>query len=164
MLKHLSSVPAVRRAFVLLLAGAGLLLARPAQAQQMLGSNLPAPRLMTVMPPGGKIGSSLEVTFTGTDLEEPQQLLFSHPGIKAEPLANPEPPAKPDPKKPKPRRRRGMGKPVVSRFKVTLAANVPLGIHDVRFVNKWGVSNPRAFVAGDLIEVLEKESNNDVEQ
>jgi hypothetical protein len=160
---HLSSVAALRRAVVVLLAVSGALLARPAHAQKLPGSNLPAPRLMTVMPPGGKIGSSVEVTFTGTDLEEPEQLLFSHPGIKAEPLAGPvPPPPPPDPKmkKPKP----GMGKPVVSRFKVTLAADVPLGIHDVRFVNKWGVSNPRAFVAGDLNEVLEKEPNNDVEQ
>jgi hypothetical protein len=164
MLMHLSFVPAVRRALVVLLAGAGLLLARPVQAQPQAGSNLPAPRLMTVMPPGGKVGSSVEVTFTGTDLEEPEQLLFSHPGIKAEPLANPEPPPKPDPKQPMPKPKKGMGKPVISRFKVTLAADVPLGIHDVRFVNKWGVSNPRAFVAGDLNEVLEKEPNNDVEQ
>src|SRR6185437_13694959 len=64
----------------------------------------------------------------------------------------------------KPKPKKGMGKPVISRFKVTLAANVPLGVYDVRFVNKWGVSNPRAFVAGDLNEVLEKEPNNDVEQ
>jgi hypothetical protein len=163
MLTHLSSVPAVRRALVVVLPLLALR-AGNAQAQPMLESNLPAPRLMTVMPSGGKIGSSVEVTFTGTDLEEPEQLLFSHPGIKAEPLAAPEPPAKPDPKKPMPKGRQGMGKPVISRFKVTLAANVPLGIHDVRFVNKWGVSNPRAFVAGDLNEVLEKEPNNDVEQ
>jgi hypothetical protein len=57
-----------------------------------------------------------------------------------------------------------MGKPSISRFKVTLSPGVPPGIHDVRFVNKWGVSNPRAFVAGDLNEVMEKEPNNDVEQ
>src|SRR5262249_34734012 len=36
--------------------------------------------------------------------------------------------------------------------------------HDVRFFNKHGVSNPRAFVVGDLKEAVEKESNNDVEQ
>ncbi len=158
---HLSAF-GVRRALALLLVGGiGLLLARPAHAQPGVGSNLPAPRLMTVMPPGGKIGSSVEVTFTGTDLEEPEQLLFSHAGIKAEPLAAPAPPPpKPDAKKPKP----GMGKPVISRFKVSIAANVPLGVHDVRFVNKWGVSNPRAFVIGDLNEALEKEPNNDVEQ
>lgn len=162
MFVYLSSLSALRRAVAVLLAAAGLLLARPVQAQPRADSNLPAPRLMTVMPPGGKIGSSVEVTFTGTDLEEPQQLLFSHPGIKAELLAEPQPPAKPDSKKKKPKR--GKGKPITRRFKVTLAANVPLGIHDVRLVNKWGVSNPRAFVAGDLNEVLEKEANNDVEQ
>jgi len=163
MLTYFSSLPAVRHAFALLVVGAIMMFARPAHAQPQLGSNLPAPRLLTVMPPGGKIGSTVEVTFTGTDLEEPQQLLFSHPGIKAEPLtaAEPPPPPKPEPKR---GRRRNMGTPVVSRFKVTLAANVSPGIHDVRFVNKWGVSNPRAFVAGDLNEVLEKEPNNDVEQ
>jgi hypothetical protein len=160
---HLSSVFGVRRALALLLAGVGLLLAHPVHAQPGVGSNLPAPRLMTVMPPGGKIGSSVEVTFTGTDLEEPEQLLFSHAGIKAEPLAAPAPPPpKPDPKQKKPKP--GMGKPVISRFKVTIAPNVSPGIHDVRFVNKWGVSNPRAFVTGDLNEALEKEPNNDVEQ
>ena len=156
-------LPGVRPVLALLLAGGvGLLVGGPVHAQPQVGSNLPSPRLMTVMPPGGKIGSSVEVTFTGTDLEEPEQLLFSHAGIKAEPLAAPAPPApKPDPKKkPKP----GMGKPSVSRFKVTIAANVTPGVHDVRFVNKWGVSNPRAFVVGDLNEVLEKEPNNDVEQ
>src|SRR5579871_5441908 len=164
MLVNLSSLSRVRRLLALLVT----LLALPAGhafAQPRLGSNLPAPRLLTVMPPGGKIGSAVEVTFTGTDLEEPEQLLFSHPGIKAEPLAAPEPQPQPKQEPQKGQgRRRGMGKPVISRFKVTLDANVPPGIHDVRFVNKWGVSNPRAFVAGDLAEVLEKEPNNDVEQ
>jgi hypothetical protein len=51
-------------------------------------------------------------------------------------------------------------KPAVTKFKVTIAPNVPPGIHDVRLVNAWGVSNPRAFVVGDLPEVQEKEPNN----
>ena len=58
----------------------------------------------------------------------------------------------------------GPAQPPVTKFKVTIGADVPLGIHDVRLVNKWGVSNARAFVVGDLPEVLEKEPNNDVEQ
>ncbi len=164
---HLRSVSGVCRVVALLLTCiAGLSLAQLGHAQQQLESNLPSPRLMTVMPPGGKIGTSVEVTFTGTDIEEPEHLLFSHPGIRAEPIAMPE---KAEAKAPTPppkqnRRQRPMGKPSVSRFKVTLSPEVPPGIHDVRFVNKWGVSNPRAFVAGDLGEVLEKEPNNDVEQ
>src|SRR5581483_12499179 len=51
-----------------------------------------------------------------------------------------------------------------ARFKVTVGADAPLGCHDARLVNKWGVSNARAFVVGDLPEVLEKEPNNDVDQ
>src|SRR5262245_21988435 len=105
MLVHYCSLIGVRRVFLLflLLIGIGLLLGDPVHAQPKAGSNLPAPRLMTVMPPGVKIGSSVEVTFTGTDLEEPEHLLFSHPGIKAEPLATPEPAPKPDPKQPQPK-------------------------------------------------------------
>jgi hypothetical protein len=128
-------------------------------AAQQQASNLPAPRLMTVTPPGGKIGATVEVTFTGTDLEEPEQLLFSNPGIKADPVMPPPPPP-PDPKKPPPPKMN----PVVTKFKVTIGASVPVGFHDVRLVNKWGVSNPRVFVVGDLDEVLEVEPNNDVPQ
>src|SRR5262249_49282986 len=35
---------------------------------------------------------------------------------------------------------------------------------DVRLVNRWGVSNSRSFVVGDLPEVVEKEPNNDLDQ
>lgn len=151
----------------LLALGATLASTRTAHAQPRQGNALPTPRLLILTPPGGKAGSSFEVTFTGTDLEEPQGLLFSQPGIKAEPVAPPATPEpKPDPKKKPPKRRKGpaMGKPVVTRFKVTIDSTVPVGIHDVRLVNKWGVSNPRAFVVGDLAEVQEKEPNSDVEQ
>jgi hypothetical protein len=129
------------------------LFAGPAPAQQPPGSQFPNPELLTVTPPGGKAGTTVEVTVTGTHLEEPESLLFSHPGFKAEPIVPPAPPA--DPKKPMP-----PAKPAVTQFKVTIAPDTPLGIHDVRLVNKWGVSNPRAFVVGDLPEVVEKEPNN----
>jgi hypothetical protein len=111
------------------------------------------------MPPGGKSGTTFEVTFSGAfqgfqfnDMEDPQKLIFSHKGITAEAVP-PVIPEKPDPKAPP---------PTVTKFKVTIAADVPPGTYDVRFVNKWGVSNPRAFVVGDLTEVMEKEPNNDI--
>jgi hypothetical protein len=148
--------PVALTVFALLLLGAA------ATAQQQLpGSALPSPRLTTLVPAGGKAGTVVEVAFTGTDLEEPQALLFSHPSIKAEPIIPPPPPPAPAGQKPP-------AKPAppaaVTKFKVTIGTDVPLGIHDARFVNKWGVSNARAFVVGDLPEVLEKEPNNDVEQ
>src|SRR5262249_25078197 len=53
---------------------------------QQQDSNLPLPRLSTVFPSGAKAGTTAAVTFTGTDLEEPDHLIFSHPGIKAVPI------------------------------------------------------------------------------
>jgi hypothetical protein len=135
----------------------GLLAQRAAVAQPLPDGAQPSPRLLTVMPPGGKVGSEVEVTLTGADLEEPQKLLFSQPGIKAEAIAPPEPPAAQPGKQPAP-------KQSVSKFKITIPAETPVGTYDLRVVNKWGVSNPRAFVVGDLNEVLEKEPNNDVPQ
>jgi hypothetical protein len=131
-------------------------------AQQNLPP-LPQPRLQSLFPGGAQVGTSVEVTFTGTDIEEPDALYFSHPGLKAEPIQPPEPP--PDPKKPAPTRKQGMrAKTVVTKFKVTVAPGTPLGLHDVRLVNKWGISNPRPFAVGDLPELEEKEPNNDDNQ
>ena len=134
------------RAVLFLAAGLGLF---AGSALPQPPPTLPSPRLFMLMPAGGKAGTTVEVTFTGADLEEPQALLFSHPGIKAEPIV-PPPAAAPTPRS---QGRRPPPKPPITKFKVTIAADVPLGIHDVRLVNKWGVSNPRAFVVGDLNEV-----------
>jgi hypothetical protein len=70
----------------------GLLLTSQVDGQIQLGSLLPNPRLFSVTPGGGKAGTTLEVGFAGTDLEEPQAMIFSHPGIKAEAIIPPEPP------------------------------------------------------------------------
>jgi hypothetical protein len=138
------------------------LAAVPAQAQIINGHQWPTPRLNTLTPTGGKIGTSFEVAFAGTEVEEPTALIFSHPGITGPAIIPPLPPvdpkAKPDPKKKDPVR------PPITKFNVTIAKDVPPGFYDVRLVNKNGVSNPRRFVVGDLIEVAEKEPNNDVEQ
>ena len=122
---------------------------------------LPSPRIAHCFPAGAKVGTTVEVTVTGFDTDEPTGLLFSHPGIKGEYLPPKE--AEPDPKKkdaPPPKAKRQPNTP--EKFKVTVDAAVPPGTYDVRLVGKWGVSNPRAFVVGDLPEVNEKEPNNDV--
>ncbi|MBO0698380.1 MAG: PPC domain-containing protein [Zavarzinella sp.] len=136
-----------------------VLAAAPALAQQPPGP--PLPRLDSISPPGGKAGTTVaEVALTGTDLDEADALLFSHPGIKAEAIVPPTP--KPDPKDPKkvpPPPPKGPHPP--HKFKVTVAPDVSPGNYDVRAVNKFGLSNPRVFVVGDLPEVMEKEPNND---
>ena len=88
-------------------------------------------------------------------------LYFSFPGAKVEvegseafkPVVDPKPPKKaPPPPKGQ----------ISQRFKVTLPADAPLGIHDVRIVTANGISNPRAFVVGDLQEFTEQEPNDDL--
>lgn len=92
-------------------------------------AQLPEARLSVLTPPGGRAGESIAVTLTGVDLEE-AGLKFSHPGIAA--AVDPKDPLK---------------------FTVTIAANVPPGVYDVRAVGKFGVSNPRCFEVGVLPEV-----------
>jgi hypothetical protein len=153
-----------RTAFLIALLCATISAATARAQQQLPGSTLPNPRLMTLVPCGGKAGTTVEVTFTGTDLDEPQGLFFSHAAIKADAIVPPDPPA--DPKKPpmdkKPPDKKAP--PAITKFKITIPADVPPGFHDVRFIGKYGISNPRTFVVGDLPEVQEKEPNNDVNE
>ncbi len=98
-------------------------------------AELPTPLLNSVTPPGGKIGTEFEVTIAGTDLDEGNELHFSHPGITATLKA-------------------------ANRFAVKIAPEVGVGIYDVRVVGKLGVSNPRAFVAGDRVEIVRTKAHD----
>ncbi|HSI14728.1 MAG TPA: PPC domain-containing protein [Chthoniobacter sp.] len=97
-------------------------------------AELPVIRLDTVNPPGGKAGSEVEVGITGADLDEAKELHFSNPGITAEPKDK--------------------------RFVVKIAPNVPPGIYDVRATGLLGISNPRAFVVGDLPQTTKTGANS----
>lgn len=100
-------------------------------------AELPSPRLDRIAPLGGMAGSSVDVEVQGPDLEEPQ-LIFDHPGLKAEAIAGKE-----------------------WWFKVAIAADVPEGTYDCRVSGKYGISSPRLFaVAHGLVDVAEKEPNN----
>src|SRR5436305_1246454 len=80
------------------LVAGGWFAGRAAAQQPLPGNALPTPRLLSITPPGGKTGTMVELSFTGQDVEAPQGLLFSHPGLTAEAIVPPPPP--PDPKKP----------------------------------------------------------------
>ncbi len=107
---------------------------------QAARAELPVPRLHSLFPTGARQGTAIETVVQGSDLEDTTRLYFNHPGIVAEKLPDEQ------------------GKPL--RFKVTVAAEVPVGLYDVRTVGKYGISNPRSFVIGDLAEVQEQEPNN----
>src|SRR4051794_2206027 len=106
----------------------------PALLMAALGScalaDLPVARLTSVFPPGAKQGSSVEVTAAGQDLEDLTSLRFSDARISAKTGSAP------------------------GKFLVTVGAETPVGIYDVRVVGRYGVSNPRAFVVGALSELV----------
>ena len=96
---------------------------------------LPAARLNSVFPCGARQATAVECTIAGADLEQASGLDFSHPGITAEP-AGP------------------------NKFKVSVAADVPVGPYDVRAVTPRGLSNFRAFTVSDWAEVVEAEPDD----
>ena len=96
----------------------------PAGAQQVC---LPLPRLLTTMPMGGQVGSAVEVTITGENIENVSALLFSTPKITAKPVPGTE-----------------------NKFTVSIAPDAPLGVHDARVLSRLGISSARAFSVGKL--------------
>src|SRR5256885_14923087 len=96
--------------------------------QGSLLAQLPVARLLTVFPPGGKVGSQFEISLTGVDLDEANQLQFSHTGITAKQKVGEN------------------GLPEANKFLVTIAANMAPGVYEARVVGRFGISNPRSFV------------------
>lgn len=105
-------------------------------ANAVWAQSLPSARLGSVFPAGGKQGATVDVTVTGTDLDEVKSLGFSHAGITSKPKAD------------------AAGQPLPGQYTVTIAANVPPGIYDATVGGgRYGTSNARAFAIGDLAEV-----------
>ncbi len=110
-------------------------------------AQLPQTRLTSVFPPGGQRGTTVEVTITGgTDLDEVDQLIFSHSGITAAPKLD------------------AAGNPVASTFVVSVDSSVPVGFYDARARGLFGISNPRVFQVGTISESPETEPNNTRDQ
>ncbi|HEV3007301.1 MAG TPA: hypothetical protein VGX78_22715, partial [Pirellulales bacterium] len=125
------------------LIAAGILLAAAAIAPRPAQAQLPQARLNSVYPMGGQRGTTVELTVGGgVDLDEASHLYFSHPGITAVPktvAVEGKPP-----------------QPVAGQFVVTIAADVPVGVYDIRVRGLYGMSNPRSFTVGNLKEVTEE--------
>lgn len=85
-----------------------------------LNAQLPQAQLNSIYPPGGRVGSQIDVKITGKDLEEADQLRFSHDGITAEPRRS-----EPNDVEPNPR-------PIDNEFVVKIADNVTPGVYEVR--------------------------------
>ncbi|MDR3622092.1 MAG: peptidase [Paludisphaera borealis] len=110
-----------------------------------LATALPAlastPSLTAVRPVGGQRGVELDVTFSGARLGDAKEILFYQPGVTATAIT------KVDDNNVK--------------AKVKIAADSPLGWHDLRVRTATGLSELRGFSVGAFPEVAEAEPNND---
>jgi hypothetical protein len=96
-------------------------------------AQLPQPALDQVFPLGAQAGSQLLLEIAGRELDEVKGLLFDHPGFKAELVE-------------------------ANKFRVTISAGTPPGMHEVRAVGRFGLSGAELFaVSRDLAEVRKGE-------
>jgi hypothetical protein len=79
------------------------------------------------MPMGGTVGTQVEITISGENLEDASELLFTHPGLTAKPKLD------------------ANGQPEANKWIVTIAADCPPGIHEARLMTRLGISSSRVF-------------------
>lgn len=107
-------------------------LTAPVSAQSV---GLPLPRLLTMMPMGGTVGSETEVTISGENVDDAGDLLFTHSGLTAR------------------RKMNANGQPEPHKYLVQIAADCPPGIYEARLMSRLGISSPRVFCVDTLSEV-----------
>jgi hypothetical protein len=118
----------------------------------MLGdarAQLPAAQLHALFPAGGRQGTIVEVRLAaGTDIDGADRLVFSHSHVTAVQKTRPPTAFEKGPQ------------PVPAEFTVAIHPDVPPGIYEARFAGRFGISNPRAFVVGNLPEQKEPADNH----
>ncbi|HUQ71739.1 MAG TPA: serine protease, partial [Planctomycetaceae bacterium] len=102
---------------------------------------LPAPRLLTTLPMGGKAGTEVEIAITGEHLDDAGELAFSDPRIAST------------------RKLDAAGQPVPNKYVVSIAADCPVGVYETRVMTRLGVSSSRIFSVGSLTEVTRQAPN-----
>ncbi|MDA7881287.1 hypothetical protein N9A94_03195 [Akkermansiaceae bacterium] len=111
-------------------------------------AQLPSPHLRSIHPCGAKVGTSIDVTIAGSELDDINGLLFSHPGIKAERIIVPASEFYPE-------------HPEPFRFRINIAKDVPPGKYDAHAQSRLGLSSARPFVVGILDELSEPGTNKE---
>ena len=101
----------------------GILLASP----NISHAQMPNVRLAWVFPAGAQAGTTTEITVSGADLDGPSMLRFSDSRVTATVIA---------------------GSP--QKFRVAIPSEMTAAMLDVRFIGRFGLSNPRSFSIDDL--------------
>lgn len=98
------------------------------------------PVVSSIVPSGGQRGQTVQITVTGNAGTPPAAVWCSRPEIKVEPDKD------------------------AGKYTVQIPADATPGVAWLRWHNAEGSSALRAFVVGNLPEVLEKEPNNELPQ
>lgn len=100
-----------------------------------------APALTRIEPPAAKQGSEIEITISGTELDEPQELFFEEGLIAVKAVV--------------------AGKENAVKAALSIPADCPLGPHRMRLRTAEGLSELRMFHVHGSDQVAEQEPNND---
>lgn len=129
--------PALRSAVV----ACGLFLAALTTDALAQSVCLPAPRLLTTMPMGGKVGTQFEITISGEHLDELGELAFSDRRITAVQKLD------------------AAGQPEANKYVITIPADCPVGLYEARVMTRLGISSSRVFSVGSLAENVRAKPN-----
>jgi len=100
-----------------------------------------SPSLGAIRPVGAQRGTEVEVTLSGARLGDAKEIFYYQPGITTVSLTRVD--------------------DNTVKAKLKIAADAPLGLHDLRVRTASGISELRTFSVGDLKGVSEVEPNND---
>lgn len=101
-----------------------------------------SPSVSALSPPGGQIGTDVEVTFTGARLDDVQQVLLYGTGLQALSVES---------------KKTNQAKAILR-----IASNCPLGEHTMRLRTSSGLSELRSFFVGPFVTMKETEPNNEL--
>lgn len=102
---------------------------------------LPAPRLLTTMPMGGKLGTQFEIIISGEHLDELGELAFSDRRITAVQKLD------------------AAGQPEANKYVITIPADCPTGLYEARVMTRLGISSSRVFSVGSMAENVRTKPN-----
>ncbi len=119
----------------------GMLMVVGVRAVNAQSVGLPTPRLLTIVPMGGQIGTEFDVVVSGDFLEDVENLVFSDARITAKPKLD------------------AMGAPAPNSYRVVIAKDCPVGLYEARILTRLGISTSRIFPVGTLTEIAQKGAN-----
>ena len=119
-------------------------------------------------PAGGQVGTTVEIEAGGLNINRATKVMFSHPGIQGELIPIKESAAD----KKKRRRLTDQSSPQLAdriKIKISIAADVPCGMYDLRLQGPSGVSNMLPFEVASYPNIIENDKSyrtkpNEVEQ